>query len=73
MIVHVEVAIINTHEDGRREARVLVTGPNERSLKLGAPFLYRYLRTSRRKDAPHGFEFGVLNSEDLDTIGGLGR
>lgn len=60
MIVHTEVAIIRTHEDGRREATLMVTPPNEKNVKLGVPFLYRYLRETRRADAPLGFEFAVL-------------
>lgn len=68
-----EVAVIQTHEDGRREATVLVTAPNEHSVKLGAPFLYRYLRTTRRKDAPPGFEFSVLERDERLKIEGMLR
>ena len=73
MIVHTEVAIIQTHEDGRREASVLVTPPNEHSVKLGVPFLYRYLRETRRRDAPAWFQFLVLSDEEVAAVEALGR
>lgn len=65
-----EVAIIKTNDDGKREAVVLHTMPSKDSGPgdFGVGFLYRYLRESRRKDAPPGFTFGVISRKRVEEL-----
>lgn len=60
---HIEVTIIRTHEDGRREAAVLQSIATADGWLAPVGLIYRYLRTTRRKDAPPHFRFGVLSDE----------
>lgn len=63
---HIEVTIVRTHEDGRREATVLHSVDHGWLVPVG--FIYNYLRTTRRKDAPPHFRFGILSAEDRETV-----
>lgn len=62
MEAHYEIAIIKTDPDGRRHAIVLADQPRKGQW-FGVGFLYRYLRETRRKDAPPAFQFSVIEDD----------
>jgi hypothetical protein len=66
---HIEVAIIVTNEDGTRSATVLHNRPNFLPRKPG--FIYNYLRTTTKSDAPPHFRFGVLDNEQATEVAAL--
>lgn len=61
----IEVAIIRTKRDGTRSATILHNRP---PFLPAVGFLYRYLRESRRKDAPPHFRFGVLEENEVTAV-----
>lgn len=69
-----EIAVIKTNPDGTREAVVLADEPEHTvgvrraasslNIDLGAPFLYKIMRDTKRKDAPPGFRYDLIVSHD---------
>ena len=59
------IAIVVENDDGSTSAAFLQTPqvPNNAGL-----FLYRYLRETRRKDAPAFFGFGVMDEPEAEAI-----
>jgi hypothetical protein len=64
-----EVAIVKTNDDGSREAVVLHSRPtSDAPGEFGVGFLWNYLRTTRKKDAPPFFQFGVIEDSDRRRV-----
>lgn len=69
MDTHIEVAIIATDKDGNRTATILHNRPN---FFPPVGFIYGYLRSTRKKDAPPHFRFGVLDDAEAKVIAAAG-
>ena len=66
---HVEICVIVTQHDGTRTATVLHNRPNW--IMRGPGFIYRYLRESRKKDAPSFFRYGVIENDQAEAVAAL--
>lgn len=66
---HIELVVIATDKDGNRTATVLHNRPNWLPRKPG--FIYNYLRSTRAKDAPAFFRYGVLDNEQAVEVAAL--
>jgi hypothetical protein len=66
---HIEVAIIVTDREGNRTATVLHNRPN---FLPSVGFIYNYLRSTRKKDAPPHFRFGVIDEEQAQAVAKAG-
>jgi hypothetical protein len=62
---HIEVSIIVTDRQGNRTATVL---HNRASFLPNVGFIYRFLRTTKRKDAPEFFRFGSLDRAQATAL-----
>jgi hypothetical protein len=66
-----EVTIIKTNDDGSHDATVLHTAPSEQDKGTGAfgvGFIYRYLRETKRKDAPSFFRFSIIEPTEAEEL-----